>query len=113
MTDPRGERASGAVVTAASLPDRYTLLTQEVLVSVRKMEDSLKRLKRARDRTPVPEGAASDDDKIRLQLCLDVQHFGAQVGQPPFAGGPSLFRPRVHGPVGLLRRSDSEVFTGY
>ncbi|KAG0432683.1 hypothetical protein HPB47_020624 [Ixodes persulcatus] len=58
---------------------QYTLLTQEVLVSVRKMEDSLKRLKRARDRTPVPEGAASDDDKIRLQLCLDVQHFGAQM----------------------------------
>lgn len=58
---------------------QYTLLTQEVLVSVRKMEDSLKRLKRARDRTPVPEGAASDDDKIRLQLCLDVHHFGAQM----------------------------------
>ncbi|XP_077537705.1 conserved oligomeric Golgi complex subunit 2 [Haemaphysalis longicornis] len=58
---------------------QYLTVTQDVLVSVKKMEDSLKRLKRARDRTPLPEGAASDDDKIRLQLYLDVGHFGAKM----------------------------------
>lgn len=68
--------------TAAVLEEvtkQYLRVTQDVLVSVKKMEDSLKRLKRARDRTPLPEGAASDDDKIRLQLYLDVGHFGAKM----------------------------------
>lgn len=58
---------------------QYMTVTKDVLVSVKKMEDSLKRLKRARDRTPLPEGAASDDDKIRLQLYIDVEHFGIKV----------------------------------
>lgn len=55
------------------------MVTRDVLVSVKKMEDSLKRLKRARDRTKLPEGSASDDDKIRIQLCLDVDHFGSKM----------------------------------
>uniref|UniRef100_A0A131XDS7 Conserved oligomeric Golgi complex subunit 2 n=1 Tax=Hyalomma excavatum TaxID=257692 RepID=A0A131XDS7_9ACAR len=58
---------------------QYMTVTKDVLVSVKKMEDSLKRLKRARDRTPLPEGAASDDDKIRLQLYIDVEHFGIKM----------------------------------
>lgn len=58
---------------------QYMTVTKDVLVSVKKMEDSLKRLKRARDRTPLPEGAASDDDKIRLQLYIDVEHFGIRM----------------------------------
>ncbi|XP_054927704.1 conserved oligomeric Golgi complex subunit 2 isoform X2 [Dermacentor andersoni] len=58
---------------------QYMTVTKDVLVSVKKMEDSLKRLKRARDRTPLPEGAASDDDKIRLQLYIDVEHFGVKM----------------------------------
>lgn len=58
---------------------QYTTVTNDVLVSVKKMEDSLKRLKRGRDRTPLPEGVASDDDKIRLQLYLDVESFGQKM----------------------------------
>ena len=56
----------------------------DVLAAVQKMEESLKRLKRVRDsKTNLAGGGAtgdsgkgvSDDDKIRLQLYLDVLHF--------------------------------------
>lgn len=47
------------------------------------MEDSLKRLKKARDKQPlsslVNATGISDDDKIRLQLVLDVEYFGKQI----------------------------------
>lgn len=54
-----------------------------MLNSVKKMEESLKRLKQARKTAasnPVgTNGGMSDDDKIRLQLALDVEYFGEQV----------------------------------
>ena len=55
----------------------------DILDSVQKMEESLKRLRRVRDKNSseknVQEKSAlniSDDDKIRLQLFVDVQTFG-------------------------------------
>ena len=55
----------------------------DVLTSVQKMEESLKRLKKARGGAAAASGgdaaAVSDDDKIRLQLALDVKAFRAQV----------------------------------
>ena len=57
----------------------------DVLHSVKKMEESLKRLKQARKTNPAnPSGSSgsggmSDDDKIRLQLALDVAYLGEQV----------------------------------
>lgn len=54
-----------------------------MLSSVKKMEESLKRLKQARRTAasnPVgTNGGMSDDNKIRLQLALDVEYFGKQV----------------------------------
>ena len=51
--------------------------------SVHKMEESLRRLKKARDRGlntgAESSGGLSDDDKIRLQISLDVEYFGQQV----------------------------------
>ena len=59
----------------------------EVLDAVQKMEESLLRLRRVRDKSSTPqqqssaqatekEGkSVSDDDKIRLQLYVDVQTF--------------------------------------
>lgn len=49
------------------------------------MEESLKRLKQARKggATAAAAGASSgptDDSKIRLQLALDVEYLGEQVG---------------------------------
>ena len=54
--------------------------TAEVLNSVRKMEESLKRLKKARgSNTSSSAQGMSDDDKIRLQLYLDVKEYDEQV----------------------------------
>ncbi|KAG8515053.1 Conserved oligomeric Golgi complex subunit 2 [Galemys pyrenaicus] len=63
---------------------KYYETVSDVLSSVRKMEESLKRLKQARKTTattPVCAGGGgmSDDDKIRLQLAFDVEHLGVQI----------------------------------
>ena len=62
----------------------YLRNTGDVLTSVQKMEESLKRLKKARGGAGgAGAGSAatsvSDDDKIRLQLALDVKSFKSQV----------------------------------
>ena len=69
---------------------RYSLITSDVLTSIKKTEDSLLRLKRARKQaggattnyghTQDGQGPMSDDDKIRLQFSLDVDEFGNMVG---------------------------------
>ncbi|OBS82539.1 hypothetical protein A6R68_23478, partial [Neotoma lepida] len=61
---------------------KYFETVSDVLNSVKKMEESLKRLKQAR-RAPATNpvsssGGMSDDDKIRLQLALDVEFLGEQ-----------------------------------
>lgn len=63
---------------------RYYETISEVLSSVRKMEESLKRLKQARKgataaTTAGANGGPTDDSKIRLQLALDVEYLGEQV----------------------------------
>lgn len=67
------------------LPFRYYETISEVLSSVRKMEESLKRLKQARKGAATAaaagaNGGLTDDSKIRLQLALDVEYLGEQVG---------------------------------
>uniref|UniRef100_A0A8C8VK45 Conserved oligomeric Golgi complex subunit 2 n=1 Tax=Pelusios castaneus TaxID=367368 RepID=A0A8C8VK45_9SAUR len=62
---------------------KYYETVSDVLSSVKKMEESLKRLKQAR-KTVIPNnvnsnGGMSDDNKIRLQLALDVEYFGDQM----------------------------------
>ena len=87
---------SASIVSVVA--DKYLGDVREVLEAVLKMEESLKRLKRARDvkkagggggadtgqqqaagSTPADSAAAlrttSDDDKIRLQLYVDVCHL--------------------------------------
>ncbi|XP_027626654.1 conserved oligomeric Golgi complex subunit 2 isoform X4 [Tupaia chinensis] len=61
---------------------KYYETVSDVLSSVKKMEESLKRLKQARKANPNPvgpSGGMSDDDKIRLQLALDVGHLGEEI----------------------------------
>lgn len=62
---------------------KYWETVSDILHSVRKMEESLKRLKQARKTTPTNPGGSgggmSDDDKIRLQLALDVAYLGEQI----------------------------------
>lgn len=73
---------------------RYHETISDVLSSVKKMEESLKRLKQARKTaTSNPTGPGSgptDDSKIRLQLALDVEYLGEQVSLPP---GPKPVPP--------------------
>ena len=57
---------------------RYEETTCEVLLSVKRMEDSLKRLKRGKSSANLV-GNMSDDDKIRTQIWLDIQQLTKQV----------------------------------
>ncbi|XP_057704590.1 conserved oligomeric Golgi complex subunit 2 [Corythoichthys intestinalis] len=76
-------------VTLSECTQRYYETISEVLSSVRKMEESLKRLKQARkgaasstgtgSSTAGANSAPSDDAKIRLQLALDVEYLGEQI----------------------------------
>uniref|UniRef100_A0A2M3Z4R6 Conserved oligomeric Golgi complex subunit 2 n=1 Tax=Anopheles braziliensis TaxID=58242 RepID=A0A2M3Z4R6_9DIPT len=68
---------------------QYYQVIDEVITSVQKTEESLRRLKNLRDRNtggatggqlPVAGSTApTDDDKIRLQLQVDVMHFARYI----------------------------------
>ncbi|CAG10093.1 unnamed protein product, partial [Tetraodon nigroviridis] len=71
-------------VALSECTHRYCETISEVLSSVRKMEESLKRLKQARKgaataATAGANGGPTDDGKIRLQLALDVEYLGEQI----------------------------------
>uniref|UniRef100_A0A8C5GN60 Conserved oligomeric Golgi complex subunit 2 n=1 Tax=Gouania willdenowi TaxID=441366 RepID=A0A8C5GN60_GOUWI len=89
LTDSSGLVASGTAqewlrVTLCDCTQKYFETISEVLSSVRKMEESLKRLKQARKGASTAtasgsNGGPSDDTKIRLQLALDVEYLGEQI----------------------------------
>lgn len=68
---------------------RFHSLANDLLESVKKMEDSLKRLQKVRQTkssanlSGSSSGSASmsDDDKIRLQLKIDISEFGNQLAE--------------------------------
>lgn len=84
-----------------SLFRRYFTAVEDVLTSVQKTEESLRRLKNLREKTAslvpndIPSGSSgsasgtgsgvdqrtvmSDDDKIRLQLHVDVTHWASSI----------------------------------
>uniref|UniRef100_A0AAQ6A7B8 Conserved oligomeric Golgi complex subunit 2 n=1 Tax=Amphiprion ocellaris TaxID=80972 RepID=A0AAQ6A7B8_AMPOC len=71
-------------VALSECTQKYYETISEVLSSVRKMEESLKRLKQARKgatttTTVGANGGPTDDSKIRLQLALDVEYLGEQI----------------------------------
>jgi len=73
----------------SNVANEYLSVVSETLAAVQKMEESLKRLKKVRERTTGNLGEKnqdaaastkiSDDDKIRLQLYVDVKHFILQI----------------------------------
>ena len=73
------------VCTTAFLFRRYLLTVSDVLNSVRKMEESMMRLQKMRKSKDTQStgnnGVLSDDDKIRLQLSIDVETFGRKVSK--------------------------------
>ncbi|XP_061173023.1 conserved oligomeric Golgi complex subunit 2-like [Saccostrea echinata] len=65
-----------------SLTESYYSATSDVLMSVKKVEDSLKRLKKNRgsDKSSGNQGM-TDDDKIREQFIVDIDNYSAQLNQ--------------------------------
>ena len=64
---------------------RYSELGSELLTSVQRTEESLLKLKSYRKSlTPSSSGngGMTDDNKIRLQLALDIEEFTVQVHAP-------------------------------
>nr|CAD7568870.1 unnamed protein product [Timema californicum] len=63
----------------SAITQQFYSSVNDVLTSVQKTEESLRRLKKVRDRlsttTPSEGKGLGDDDKIRQQLVLDVQYF--------------------------------------
>jgi len=80
LNDKQVEREIASRVLTR-LVEVYLRHVGDVLTSVAKMEESLKRLKKARGGAAAAAASdtVSDDDKIRLQLALDVEAWGCQV----------------------------------
>ena len=62
---------------------QYAALILDLLDSARRMEDSLKKLRKTRFAADSATGL-TDDDKIRLQLSLDVRRIQHWVGASGF-----------------------------
>jgi len=78
-------------ISCEELLGLYLGQVQEVLSSVAKMEESLRKLKKVRERggtgaTKDKTGGLSDDDKIRLQLYLDVMYLLRELSSDDVGG---------------------------
>ena len=77
------------ILILSEVAKAYFEVVSETLAAVQKMEESLRRLKKVREKTASAAGdkaqegpglnKISDDDKIRLQLYVDVKHFILQI----------------------------------
>ncbi|RUS91395.1 hypothetical protein EGW08_000825 [Elysia chlorotica] len=65
----------------SALAHQFCEVTSEVLVSTKKMEESLRRLKKARgaDKEKEKGGGVTDSDKIRTQIIIDIENFNSQM----------------------------------
>nr|KAJ3420489.1 Conserved oligomeric Golgi complex subunit 2 [Polyrhizophydium stewartii] len=59
---------------------RYLEQVKDMLASVKTIEEGLKRYKKTRKAAPSAEGL-SDDDRIRLQIQLDVEQYARELRQ--------------------------------
>lgn len=82
VCDSPDRRSYFPLFSTASVP-RYSSAADELLTTVRKTEDSLKRLKKQFKRpgaaAATGEEGTSDEDKIRMQILLDVKQFGQEI----------------------------------
>lgn len=94
LTETKKQEIARAVLQ--NLAEQYYTATSDVLTSVKKMEVSLKRLKKARG-TGVSTGTQgmSDDDKIRQQLIVDIEYYGQQVETFGFSSNSLEGFPRL------------------
>lgn len=71
-------------VKYVSMIYRYYAAVLDVLTSVQKTEESLRRLKNLREKSTLNTSAndrqgLTDDDKIRLQLQVDIIHWATEI----------------------------------
>lgn len=66
-----------ADIVCKSIITEYTTIVNDLLDSMIKTEESLKKLKNKKSNAT--EDSMSDEDKIRLQLFLDVEQLGQEV----------------------------------
>ncbi|KAK0086234.1 hypothetical protein PV325_003542 [Microctonus aethiopoides] len=70
-------------LTLSSLTEQYYFSVKDVLESVQKTEESLRRLKKIRDKSSgtsqIESQGISDDEKIRIQLEIDVLNFAETI----------------------------------
>ncbi|CAB3368578.1 Hypothetical predicted protein [Cloeon dipterum] len=71
-----------------NITSNYLVAVKELLTSVQKTEDSLRKLKQIRDKSSSTGQApstgsqsVSDDDKIRMQIQQDLLHFAREIGK--------------------------------
>ncbi|KXS14654.1 COG complex component [Gonapodya prolifera JEL478] len=70
--------------TVLEVTRRYRAAAEELLTTIRKTEESLKRLKRSLKKSQPGEdeaGNMTDEDKIRMQIALDAQAFAHELEQ--------------------------------
>ena len=68
--------------TLLDCPFRYYAITDEVLTSVKRTEESLMKLKQSRKSSTLMADVSSgmsDDNKIRLQLAMDIEQYSQKV----------------------------------
>ncbi|KAL1927350.1 hypothetical protein VTP01DRAFT_3979 [Rhizomucor pusillus] len=79
------KRALWGSMVAEVVLTRYHSIITELLTSIKKMEDSLKRMKKGRKTGSAnspstgQQGNMTDEDKIRLQILLDVCQIGQEL----------------------------------
>jgi endo-1,4-beta-D-glucanase Y len=74
-----GIQLEWAQIVGKSVITQYTSTVNDMLTSMTKAEESLKKLKNSSKKSAASEGNISDEDKIRLQIYLDVEQFGHEV----------------------------------
>lgn len=85
------------------ISNQFESVADELLISVKKTEESLRRLKR-KTGASASQGSVTDDNKIRMQIILDIDSFRSQAQD---LGATS----RVENLLKLLDRAKSDMAT--
>jgi len=80
LADSEGYAEMAKVAVVERVSQRFHLMAEELIETVKKTESSLKKLKNRGSAAGSSEaGSMSDTDKICLQLLLDVQEYARQA----------------------------------
>ena len=77
----RASRSYSLLLVRSFVRCRFAALTQELLSTVQKQSSLLRKMTKAPTASASTPGAMSDDDKILVQLYLDVQEFAKAMSE--------------------------------